>query len=133
MPPENKQRTNIQPKKLEQTEDPQVLESTEPVLVDVKLSARLTLLTFSRNDVIPIVMGAAPEDYRRAAPPNSFIHVDDFQSVEQLAEYLHRLDKDDKLYNQYFAWKGSVCLHLVSVPCMELFINAYRRQTDRHT
>lgn len=59
-----------------------------------------------KHDVIPIVMGAAPEDYRRAAPPHSFIHVDDFESPKALAEYLHQLDQNDELYNQYFAWKG---------------------------
>lgn len=51
-------------------------------------------------------MGAAPEDYRRAAPPHSFIHVDDFQSPRELAAYLHKLDENDSLYNEYFAWKG---------------------------
>ena len=51
-------------------------------------------------------MGAAPEDYHRAAPPHSFIHVDDFRSPKELAAYLHQLDQDDALYNQYFAWKG---------------------------
>lgn len=60
-----------------------------------------------RHDVIPIVMGAAPEDYQRAAPPHSFIHVDDFESPKELAEYLLKLDKDDTLYNSYFAWKGT--------------------------
>ena len=57
--------------------------------------------------MLPIVMGAHPEDYRRSAPPNSYIHVDDFESPAKLAEYLHRLDKDDDLYNSYFLWKGS--------------------------
>ena len=47
-------------------------------------------------------MGAAPEDYARAAPPHSFIHVDDFESAKDLAEYLHVLDKNDALYNEYF-------------------------------
>lgn len=59
-----------------------------------------------KHDVIPIVMGAAPEDYVRAAPPHSFIHVDDFESPKALAEYLHKLDNNDALYNEYFAWKG---------------------------
>ncbi|XP_076471462.1 glycoprotein 3-alpha-L-fucosyltransferase A-like [Babylonia areolata] len=59
-----------------------------------------------KHDVIPIVMGAAPEDYRRAAPPHSFIHVDDFESPKELAEYLQKLDADDNLYNEYFLWKG---------------------------
>jgi len=49
-------------------------------------------------------MGAHPDDYKRAAPKNSYIHVDDFESPKHLAEYLHQLDKDDKKYNEYFKW-----------------------------
>ncbi|CAL1533707.1 unnamed protein product [Lymnaea stagnalis] len=60
-----------------------------------------------KHDVIPIVMGAAPEDYKRASPPHSFIHVDHFESPKHLADYLILLDKDDKLYNEYFQWKGT--------------------------
>ncbi|BFZ15757.1 hypothetical protein BsWGS_18796 [Bradybaena similaris] len=60
-----------------------------------------------KHDVIPIVMGAAPEDYERAAPPHSYIHVDEFASPKELAEYLLKLDKDDSLYNEYFKWKGT--------------------------
>jgi glycoprotein 3-alpha-L-fucosyltransferase len=52
-------------------------------------------------------MGAHPEDYRRSAPPNSYIHVDDFASPRDLAEYLHKLDTNDNLYNEYFRWKGT--------------------------
>jgi len=66
------------------------------------------VLTFCfRHDVLPIVMGGAPEDYARAAPPHSFIHVDDFESPEELAKYLHKLDQNDDLYNEYFRWKGT--------------------------
>ncbi|KAL5006325.1 hypothetical protein ScPMuIL_015131 [Solemya velum] len=64
-------------------------------------------VTGLQNDVIPIVMGAAPEDYKRASPPHSYIHVDDFESPKELAEYLHKLDKNDDLYNEYFLWKGT--------------------------
>ncbi|XP_045174204.2 glycoprotein 3-alpha-L-fucosyltransferase A-like [Mercenaria mercenaria] len=64
-------------------------------------------VTGLQHDVIPIVMGAAPEDYSRAAPPHSFIHVDEFQSPEELAQYLHKLDQNDDLYNEYFRWKGT--------------------------
>jgi len=59
------------------------------------------------HDVIPIVMGARPEDYVRSAPLNSFIHVDDFEGPKQLAEYLHKLSSNDEMYNQYFQWKGT--------------------------
>ncbi|XP_078671452.1 alpha-(1,3)-fucosyltransferase 7-like [Branchiostoma floridae x Branchiostoma belcheri] len=56
-------------------------------------------------DIVPIVYGAPKEDYRRFAPPNSFIHVDDFASPEALANYLKHLDRNDDEYNRYFAWK----------------------------
>jgi glycoprotein 3-alpha-L-fucosyltransferase len=52
-------------------------------------------------------MGAAPEDYAMAAPPNSYIHVDDFESPQHLAAYLRHLDVNDRLYNEYFRWKGT--------------------------
>ncbi|XP_033761119.1 glycoprotein 3-alpha-L-fucosyltransferase A-like [Pecten maximus] len=59
------------------------------------------------SDVIPVVMGAHPDDYRAVAPPHSYIHVDDYNSPEDLAKYLHKLDKNDDLYNEYFQWKGT--------------------------
>lgn len=52
-------------------------------------------------------MGAHPDDYRKVAPPNSYIHIEDFKSPKELAEYLHKLDKNDTLYNEYFKWKGT--------------------------
>ncbi|CAN7998745.1 unnamed protein product, partial [Ixodes hexagonus] len=60
-----------------------------------------------RHDVVPIVMGASPEEYRSAAPANSFIHVDDFESPRELATYLKMLSTNDTLYEEYFAWKGT--------------------------
>ncbi|KAE8743619.1 hypothetical protein FOCC_FOCC010763 [Frankliniella occidentalis] len=59
------------------------------------------------RNIIPIAMGAQPEDYARSAPVRSYIHVDDFESPKALAAYLHRLDRDDDLYNSYFRWKGT--------------------------
>lgn len=59
------------------------------------------------RNVLPIVMGAPPEDYANAAPYKSYIHVDDFESPKELAEYLLMLDKNDEMYNSYFKWKGT--------------------------
>ncbi|CAL4102074.1 unnamed protein product, partial [Meganyctiphanes norvegica] len=59
------------------------------------------------HHILPIVMGAHPDDYRRAAPEKSYIHVDDFESPKDLAAFLHMLDKNDDLYNEYFRWKGT--------------------------
>ena len=50
-------------------------------------------------------MGAAPEDYARLAPHHSYIHVDDWPSPQALADHLHKVDKNDTLYNEYFAWR----------------------------
>lgn len=69
----------------------------------------------SRHDVVPIAMGARPEDYARSSPDNSFIHVDDFAGPKQLAEYLHKLDQDDDLYNEYFKWKVSAIKHIAKL------------------
>lgn len=52
-------------------------------------------------------MGAHPNEYKRIAPPRSFIHVDMFESPKQLADYLHFLDKNDDYYNSYFLWKNT--------------------------
>lgn len=57
--------------------------------------------------ILPIVMGAPRIDYEKYAPHRSFIHVDEFDSPAELAQYLHVLDKNDELYNSYFQWKGS--------------------------
>ena len=64
--------------------------------------AYLYKLLLLRHDVLPIVMGARPEDYARDAPAHSYIHVDEFRGPKELAEYLHQLDKDDEKYNEYF-------------------------------
>ncbi|XP_022087929.1 galactoside 3(4)-L-fucosyltransferase-like [Acanthaster planci] len=56
-------------------------------------------------NIVPVVYGAPREDFEKVAPPDSFIHVSDFPSLESLAEYLIFLDQDDKLYNSYFEWR----------------------------
>ncbi len=47
-------------------------------------------------------MGARKEEYERVVPHHSIIHVDDFDTPRDLAEYLHMLDQNDTLYNEYF-------------------------------
>ncbi|VDO08582.1 unnamed protein product [Rodentolepis nana] len=56
------------------------------------------------NGMVPIVLGAYKEDYENVLPPHSYINVDDFDSIQELAEYLQFLDKNDTAYAQYFAW-----------------------------
>ncbi|CAF1049513.1 unnamed protein product [Rotaria sordida] len=53
---------------------------------------------------VPIVLGAKIEQYQRIAIPNSYIHVDNYQTIEQLAKELHRLNKNDSEYIKYLQW-----------------------------
>jgi len=57
--------------------------------------------------VVPVVMGAPRVDYERAAPPESFIHVDDFASPRELADFLRAVAADRDRYNSYFRWQGT--------------------------
>lgn len=70
------------------------------------ITEKLFVNALGRN-ILPIVMGAPPEDYENSAPYHSYIHVDDFASPKELAEYLKILDENDDLYNSYFKWKGT--------------------------
>ena len=63
------------------------------------------VLAIFRHKVLPVVMGAQRRDYEAKAPVHSFVHVDDFAGPQQLAEYLHLLDANDALYNEYFRWR----------------------------
>lgn len=53
--------------------------------------------------VIPVVYGGA--DYNRFLPPGSFINVQDFDSVQELVEYLQFLSSNRQEYMRYFWWK----------------------------
>ena len=55
------------------------------------------------RQIVPIVYGGA--DYSRIAPPHSYIDTRQFKDPKQLADYLLVLDKNETLYNEYFAWK----------------------------
>ena len=57
------------------------------------------------NNVIPVVYGPRRADYEKYAPPNSFIHVSDFATIEELARYIKRVATDVKLYNSFFKWR----------------------------
>ncbi|XP_070798107.1 4-galactosyl-N-acetylglucosaminide 3-alpha-L-fucosyltransferase 9-like [Pituophis catenifer annectens] len=54
---------------------------------------------------VPVVLGPPRENYEDYVLPESFIHVDDFESPKNLSEYLLMLDRNDTLYLSYFEWK----------------------------
>lgn len=62
-----------------------------------------TLKSDSYN--IPISLGAKMEEYTRLSPPNSFLHVRNFTTPKHLADYMHKVAGDDKLFNSYHSWR----------------------------
>lgn len=58
---------------------------------------------------VPVVLGPSRATYEALAPPGSFIHVDDFGSVEALADHLRSVASDDdgggEAYRKYFRWR----------------------------
>ena len=55
--------------------------------------------------VVPVVFDLH-DNYKRLAPPKSYINALDFPSIKDLADYLVKLDNNDDMYNQYFEWKN---------------------------
>ena len=55
--------------------------------------------------VVPVVFGAPREDYLRLAPPKSYIHLEDFDSVQEFADFIKKLDRNGTLYAEYFEWR----------------------------
>ena len=55
------------------------------------------------SGAVPVVYGGA--NYSAYAPPHSFINVADFDSSKDLADYLLLLDRNPRLYAQYFDWR----------------------------
>lgn len=60
---------------------------------------------------IPVVLGPTRKNYERFLPPEAFIHVDDFPSVHELAQYLLMLRRKPKLLMSHLRWRGSYRLH----------------------
>ncbi|XP_053498464.1 4-galactosyl-N-acetylglucosaminide 3-alpha-L-fucosyltransferase 9-like [Ictalurus furcatus] len=54
---------------------------------------------------VPVVLGPPRENYEEFIPAESFIHVDDFKSPQELAEHLTLLDQNQEAYEQYFTWR----------------------------
>ncbi|XP_047202068.1 4-galactosyl-N-acetylglucosaminide 3-alpha-L-fucosyltransferase 9-like [Girardinichthys multiradiatus] len=54
---------------------------------------------------VPVVLGTSRQNYENFVQGDAFIHVDDFNSPKDLAEYLLLLDKNQELYLEYFKWR----------------------------
>ena len=54
-------------------------------------------------EAVPVVWGSKKSDYH--LPPNSVIFVEDYENMEELADYLSYLDRNDTAYLEYFQWR----------------------------
>ena len=60
----------------------------------------------STSFFLPIAMGGLSiDDYTKVSPPNSFLHVYNFTSIQKLGEHLRYLMNNDDSYNQYHEWR----------------------------
>lgn len=57
---------------------------------------------------VPVVLGPGRRNYEQFLPPDAFIHVDDFPSPKELAQYLLALDRDHARYLTYFRWRETL-------------------------
>lgn len=67
--------------------------------------------------LVPVVLGALKQDYVEQAPPNSFIHVNDFETVESLGEYLMKLSENKNLYMKFHEWRKEYFISDVDIKC----------------
>ncbi|XP_041952897.1 alpha-(1,3)-fucosyltransferase 7-like isoform X2 [Alosa sapidissima] len=58
-----------------------------------------------KGGAIPVVLGPPREQYEAVLPKNSFIHVNDFSTVEELGHFMKTLAADKERYATYFAWR----------------------------
>ncbi|XP_036433798.1 4-galactosyl-N-acetylglucosaminide 3-alpha-L-fucosyltransferase 9-like [Colossoma macropomum] len=54
---------------------------------------------------VPVVIGPPRDNYEEFIPKDAFIHVDDFRTPKDLAEYLKVIDQNEEMYKGYFAWR----------------------------
>ncbi|XP_064457727.1 alpha-(1,3)-fucosyltransferase C-like [Ornithodoros turicata] len=53
--------------------------------------------------MVPVVFGGA--NYKKVAPPNSYIDALSFETTKDLADHLKRVSRDALLYNSYHTWR----------------------------
>ncbi|XP_034152857.1 4-galactosyl-N-acetylglucosaminide 3-alpha-L-fucosyltransferase 9-like [Esox lucius] len=58
---------------------------------------------------VPVVLGPPRQNYEAVVPKDSFIHVDDFPSLKELADWHIFPDKNETQYMKYFSWLKHYC------------------------
>ncbi|XP_063326976.1 4-galactosyl-N-acetylglucosaminide 3-alpha-L-fucosyltransferase 9-like [Pelmatolapia mariae] len=65
---------------------------------------------------VPVVLGPTRQNYEKIVQGDAFIHVDDFSSPKDLADYLLLLDKNEEMYLKYFEWRRHFKARKVQFP-----------------
>ncbi|XP_030062943.1 alpha-(1,3)-fucosyltransferase 7 [Microcaecilia unicolor] len=60
---------------------------------------------------VPVVLGPPRTNYEQFVPPDSFIHVEDFESPEQLATFLRTMNTSQ--YKEFFQWRRKYSVKLL--------------------
>ena len=55
--------------------------------------------------LVPIVSGVSREDISVLAPPNSYIHVEDYPDLKDLVKHIEYLNGNDTAYLEYHKWR----------------------------
>ncbi|EDV24262.1 uncharacterized protein TRIADDRAFT_4004, partial [Trichoplax adhaerens] len=80
-----------------------------------------------QHNMIPIVVGGANYSDPTVAPPGSYINVQDFTTMQQLADHIKRVGSNATLYNSYFKWKASYRTDLKSCDHSSSLCNLCRK------
>jgi hypothetical protein len=56
---------------------------------------------------IPIILGPPVEDCEKLLPPNSFLHVDDYETAKDLANDIKRISKSNESLLYYHQWRNN--------------------------
>lgn len=77
--------------------------------------------------MIPVVVGAPLEDYLKVAPPNSFLHIDQFNSLKEMADYMIEISQNESKLRRHLAWRTKGEVHTEEI--QEHIINPLRNTT----
>ncbi|XP_029944250.1 alpha-(1,3)-fucosyltransferase 4-like [Salarias fasciatus] len=68
-----------------------------------------------QGGAIPVVLGPSRKNYERFLPPEAFIHVDDFPTVQELAQYLLKVKDSPSLIQMHLSWREDHSVYMTSL------------------
>ena len=82
--------------------------------------------------MIPLAYGGIGRmDYEHVAPKDSFLHVDDFGSLDDLTNTLKEIDRDDARYSRFHEWRQKVRFSIDRSMYNDVFNRSYCEICDR--